>query len=242
MNIEKGWQKKFDEGAKKDKDDYQIAQWSKESLDAYVEYFFIYFDSFVGKNNSNRLLLDVGCGPATFLKVLAEKDFKTFGVDYSSAMIEVAKERCRGQKISFQVANACNLPFEENSFDIVICLGVFQTVENQMAALKEINRVLKKEGIFIMTTLNKFSLGSILKKNNPEVLRFNPYKFKKMVEKENFYEVKIKGIYFFPQSLSFITNFILKHKFYIFFNWVFPLFMFLSHSFQIQGKKRAKKL
>lgn len=241
MEFEKNWQKKFSEMAKTNGEDYQISLWSQEGLESYLKYFFEYFKPYIKNDNSQTLLLDLGCGPATFSKVLAEKGFRVYGVDYSEEMIEIAKKRTPGLKIDFKTADIYNLPFSDNFFDIVICLGVFQHLEEPKKAVREIKRVLRKDGFLAITALNSFSLSALLKKQAVDagllVKKYNPYEFKKSLFNQGFEAIKLKGIYFFPRPFVFLSRLTLKFKIYKLLNLLFPFFMVLSHSFYLEGKK-----
>ena len=54
------------------------------------------------------------------------------------------------------------LPFKQNSFDAVVIIGALQYVMNINQCLSEINRVLKKEGIFILAQTNAFGINEII--------------------------------------------------------------------------------
>lgn len=235
--FEKQWQRKYSEAAKEDKKDHQISLWSKEGLAAYIKYFFIYFRPHIKKDNSQTLVLDLGCGPGTFSRLLAQKGFSVYATDYSSKVIEIAKKRTINERIDYRAGDIYNLPFSDNFFDIIICLGVFQTVDNLQPAFDEIASKLKPGGIFVLTALNRFSISST-KKQHPRLRRFNPYNFRNiLIENGRFREAKLKGMFFFPQKFSIITWLIIKLKIYKFFNFFFPLFNFLSHSFYIESRK-----
>ncbi|MFA4833290.1 MAG: class I SAM-dependent methyltransferase [Patescibacteria group bacterium] len=239
MESEKYWKKKFSEAASCENEDYKISIWSKEGLEAYIKYFLLYFKPHIKGDNSETLLLDIGCGPGVFSKILARQGFRVYGVDFSPEVIKVAERKSENLDINYQVASIYNLPFKDNYFDKIICLGVFQTVENSETAILEIRRVLKEDGLLAIHTLNCFSLFSIFGKNKEASLkRYNPLSFKYLLKRNNFFEINLKGFYFFPESLSFLTDFILRYKIFKIFNLLFPVFMFLSHSFYIEGKKK----
>ena len=244
--FEKKWQDKYSEAAKEGREDYQISLWAKEGLDAYIKYFFIYFKPYIQKDNSKTLMLDLGCGPGTFSRLLAQKGFLVHGIDYSPEVIEIAKKRTINEKVNYRVGDIYNLPFPDGFFDAIICLGVFQTVDNVKQALEEIESKLKPKGLLVFTALNHFSIFSFIarmfgRKKNFKPRRFSPYSFKNTLTKNGFFEdIKLKGMFFFPQNFSAFTQFIIKSKIYIFFNLFFPLFNFLSHSFYIETKKIEK--
>lgn len=237
VKFEDNWNKIFSESAKSGGEDYKISIWTKEGLSAYISYFIKYFNLYKKNSSPETLVLDMGCGPGTFSRLLKKRGFKVCAVDFSKDMIEIAKEKSQGLNIEYKASSIYHLPYNNNYFDKVICLGVFQTVNEPVRAIKEIRRVLKNDGLLVITTLNKFSLFSLLKvKKQPKLMKYNPYKFKEMIKNCNFHKIKVKGIYFFPASFSFLTTFILKLNIFKYLNIFFPLFMFISHSFHIEGR------
>jgi len=134
------------------------------------------------------------------------------------------------------VADIYNLPFSEGSFDIVICEGVFQVVSNAKVAIEELKRVLKKDGLLIINTLNALSIDTLFQKEN--ILRYNPYKFKSLMKEKGFDKIKIKGVYMMPSFLDFLATLIIKLKINHLFNLLFPFFAFFSHAFYIEGRKK----
>ncbi|MBU4204594.1 class I SAM-dependent methyltransferase [Patescibacteria group bacterium] len=203
----------------------------------HLKYFLEYFSSHIKKDNSKTTLLDVGCGAGLISKELLKYGFKIYGVDFSSEAIKFAKIENPG--IDFQHSSIYELPFSNESFDIIICLGVFQTVADPDKAIAEMTRVLKKSGILIIRTLNTLFLLSFKgKKDNPDYIFYNPFDFKKMMEKEGLNVYSLKGIYSFLKRFNFLINFLVKTKLYKIFNFLFfPIFVFLSPGFYIEGRK-----
>lgn len=99
------------------------------------------------------MLLDVGCGNAFLLQRINAR--RAFGIDLSLNNITKAKKRLGGNRLFVLLrANAENLPFEEDRFDTVVCSEVIEHVQNPESVLKEISRVLKQDGTFIITVPN----------------------------------------------------------------------------------------
>ncbi|MEY4126410.1 MAG: hypothetical protein RL737_599 [Bacteroidota bacterium] len=92
--------------------------------------------------SSNSSLLDVGCAKGFMLHDLAEliPGITVKGVDISEYAIENAID---DMKPHVQIANAINLPFENNSFDVVISINTIHNLEREECgkALQEIERV-----------------------------------------------------------------------------------------------------
>ncbi|MBD1854306.1 MULTISPECIES: methyltransferase domain-containing protein [Leptolyngbya] len=100
-------------------------------------------------------ILDVGCGIGGSSLYLAEKfGAEATGITLSPVQANRAKERSRVAQISanFQVADALNMPFEDNSFDLVWSLESGEHMPDKQKFLAECYRVLKPGGTFIMAT------------------------------------------------------------------------------------------
>lgn len=98
-------------------------------------------------------ILDIGCGTGREAFSLYDMGFKVIATDISEHRIETAKQLAFESKrdIDFLLTSGLDLPFESNTFDIVIIwsqtFGLFYGEENQQCILKECNRVLKDNGI-----------------------------------------------------------------------------------------------
>lgn len=106
--------------------------------------------------NVNGRALDIGCGSGAMLVELSSKGFESFGADISQSMARTAKElplRLGVNESFICVADIENLPFIDKSFDLVVCAGVIEYLEQDNRALNEISRILKHgETAFISVT------------------------------------------------------------------------------------------
>lgn len=96
-------------------------------------------------------ILDIGTGPGRLLYALRQTfpQAHLTGVDISPAMVEQAlKVRTKhpDRNIDFQIAGADRLPFDNESFDIVVSTGSIHHWKNMVPALDEIHRILKPGG------------------------------------------------------------------------------------------------
>jgi ubiquinone/menaquinone biosynthesis C-methylase UbiE len=95
-------------------------------------------------------VLDVGCGPGTFAALAADAGAEVVAVDVSAGVIETAKAQAArlglAERISFETASLLDLPFEAAQFDLVWASMVIHHIEDPVAAMTELGRVLKPGG------------------------------------------------------------------------------------------------
>ena len=106
-------------------------------------------------------LLDVGCGTGPMIELLVKEfpDGNYTGIDLTPRMIEVAQAK-KLPHTKFLVGDSENLPFKENTFDVVICTNSFHHYPNPQAFLDGVARVLKDGGRLVLRdyTSNKFMI------------------------------------------------------------------------------------
>lgn len=99
-------------------------------------------------------VLDVGCGTGEFERLLLSEQTKQciVGVDISEKMLSIASQKCLAYPyVYFKPASAVALPFENDSFDLIVSANAFHFFPCPETALAEMRRVLKPEGqVFIL--------------------------------------------------------------------------------------------
>ena len=106
-------------------------------------------------------ILDVGCKHAFLCDFLVEKGINCdyYGLDISEKVIESVKHK-RG---TFQTCDIMKgLPFENCQFDYIFCLEVLEHVENPTFLLNQFNRVLKNDGVLLLSVPNPYEWLCIL--------------------------------------------------------------------------------
>jgi len=112
-------------------------------------------------NGGSARVLDVGCGTGLVLRAVAARlpgAEVLAGVDAAAAMIEVARARAAGDpvsgsRLSFEQGMAEQLPFPDESFDLVVSAVSFHHWNDQAAGLAECHRVLAPGGRLVLTDL-----------------------------------------------------------------------------------------
>ena len=100
-------------------------------------------------------VLDIGCGRGEIALHCAQKGALVWGLDYAAAALRLTGSLPSAQKLAFQQADACKLPFPARKFDTVFMLDVVEHLhpDGLHAALNEAWRTLKFGGRLIIHTM-----------------------------------------------------------------------------------------
>jgi ubiquinone/menaquinone biosynthesis C-methylase UbiE len=112
-------------------------------------------------------VLDIGCGWGTITFALSSKVHRVIGIDNDPESIEICRKNYPA--CEFIEANAYNLPFSDESFDVVIMFDFIEHIPNfngTSVAINEANRVLRPGGKLIIWTPCRSHFLEILKNNN----------------------------------------------------------------------------
>ncbi|MBQ6098438.1 MAG: class I SAM-dependent methyltransferase [Methanobrevibacter sp.] len=106
--------------------------------------------------NSDDIILDVGCGGGINIKRMAKNAKKVYGIDYSEESVKLSKEvnkkLINEGKVEIMNSNVKNLPFEDDTFDIVTAFETVYFWPDIEKCFGEVKRVLKPGGIFLIGT------------------------------------------------------------------------------------------
>lgn len=104
----------------------------------------------------NSKILDVATGTGQQAFAFAEKGYDVTGIDLSEAMLSVARKKNKFRNVKFEVADATNLPFEDDSFDISSVSFALHDMPLRIRekVLKEMVRVTKPKGIIVIVDYN----------------------------------------------------------------------------------------
>lgn len=141
--------------------DLSANQWWDKNSKIYALYYlnqprFQFFNRYISQWQGLKVL-DVGCGGGFSCEFMAKKGTITYGIDSSVKCIEAAQRHSceNGLDINYKIGVAEKLPYQDNTFDVVICVDVLEHVSNYHQVISEIYRVLKPGSIFFYDTINR---------------------------------------------------------------------------------------
>jgi ubiquinone/menaquinone biosynthesis C-methylase UbiE len=114
-------------------------------------------------NLEGQMWLDAGSGTGNLLRMLVKNGCTVYGLDASPSMVKIAQELSNkdplSKKMSFVLIGTVEkLPFRNDTFDGVLCSSVMEYLDNPDICLQELSRVLKKDGLIIVSVANYWSL------------------------------------------------------------------------------------
>ena len=185
MNQEKIWD-----------DLYEHLTWKKETVD-------------LPSIMKGKKVLELGVGNGkTLISILKQKPSEVYGIDSSIKAIEKSKI-IFGDKVNLIVGDAKDLPFSNNSFDVVIAYYILDNSirKDRLRIISEIHRVLKKKGVCVFEdfSINDFrnkgkkhrtDKNTKVKKNKLICHFFNEKEVRELFDK--FSMLKIKTSKFYP--------------------------------------------
>lgn len=128
--------------------------------------FYLWFLDAVRRYSRKRgRLLDVSCGEGTFLSFARAVGFDVVGIDFS--MVALQKSQRDVGSLPIVLANAEQLPFDDQSFDTVTNLGSLEHYLSPELGVSEMARVLRPDGVVVLHVPNTFGLFG----NIPYVIR-----------------------------------------------------------------------
>lgn len=103
-----------------------------------------------------KYILDAGCGRGFYSHASALFSFvkKIYGIDINKKYLQIAKTHCTNKKIVLKESSLYSLPFADNTFDCIIFSEVLEHLSNEKKALNELSRVLKQDGMLLLTVPN----------------------------------------------------------------------------------------
>lgn len=170
----------------------------------YIEHLSRYI--FASQFIKDKVVLDIACGSGYGSDYLMKNGAsKVIGVDISEESVNYCKNKYNKDNLRFAIGSVVNIPVEDNSVDVIVSFETIEHVggEDQIVFMKEIKRVLKKDGILLISTPNievspqgnPFHIKE-LRLDEFENLLKNNFSFNKIFFQEN-----IEGNFILPKDV-----------------------------------------
>jgi len=138
----------------------------KEMSDTYFEHLHRY--AFASKFTFDKKVLDLACGEGYGVNILARNAKSVTGIDYDEKTINHAKKTYKQKNIEFLKGSITDVPIKDSKlFDVIVCFEAIEHVDEQEKVLQEVKRLLKEDGIFLISTPNKIVYDSEQIEPNP---------------------------------------------------------------------------
>jgi ubiquinone/menaquinone biosynthesis C-methylase UbiE len=107
-------------------------------------------------------VLEVAPGPGYLAIEMARLGFHVSGLDISRSFVEIARDNARqaAVNVDFRLGDAASLPFEEESFDLIVCQAAFKNFARPGGALDEMHRVLRGGGTAVIQDMRRDASGA----------------------------------------------------------------------------------
>lgn len=161
----------------KDKDvhDKTLEDTGERMIPAYHKSHMVYGEHIVRYEAAQKLVkgktvLDIASGSGYGSALLGQTAKKVYGVDVNEDAIAYAKKNYAAQRVEFLLGDGTKIPLETGAVDIVVSFETIEHIENYEAFMKEVKRVLKPDGLLILSTPNDVEF--------PETNHFHIHEFK----------------------------------------------------------------
>jgi ubiquinone/menaquinone biosynthesis C-methylase UbiE len=110
-------------------------------------------------------ILETAAGTGIVTRAVAEAvpEAAIVATDVNPAVVEFAAQRAHSERVTFQRADAQELPFEDGSFDLVLCLFGVMFFPDKIRANAEARRVLRPGGRYVLVTFDRLDLNPVPK-------------------------------------------------------------------------------
>ncbi len=173
-------------------------------------------DECILKRKKKGSIFDIGAGNGTFLTKFKESKWKTGGVEISEVAVEKAKNE---YGITLQKGDFLDFKYKKSKFDVVASLGSFEHLYKPRETLHEVHRILKDDGILVLSIPNLEALGLLIFGKNwypwqppRHLYHFTLATLKKMLDAEGFTIIETRhdnwgyNYYQFYQSTRYLLS------------------------------------
>jgi len=152
--------------------------------------------AFAAEYARDKDVLDIACGEGYGSNLLARVAASVVGVDISHEVVAHARNKY-GRTIKFCVGSCTRVPLASDSFDTIVSFETLEHIDDHDGMLQEVKRVLRRDGVFIISTPDKLNYGHLVGDAG------NPFHVRELSSEEfvNLLKRYFKNTYFYEQKI-----------------------------------------
>ena len=206
------WRSIFNDFSRFDAD-HAVSGWSAQGLRLRMDAFVQKLPEF-GLAQEARVL-DLGCGAGAYARIMGKNGFHVTGLDFAWQVVQKARKKNTLAHVHFITGDATALPFSDNVFNHILCIGLFQSLHDYPSAISEILRILKPGGVLCLMTLNRRNIKDMAERffKKEEVIMvdgfpqsrlntYDPDKFKNRLKQAGFERIHHQPVQIYPEKLN----------------------------------------
>jgi ubiquinone/menaquinone biosynthesis C-methylase UbiE len=120
-------------------------------------------------------VLDIGCGTGPMVEFLCDRGLVYHGIDVAQSMLDHIRNEYRDkpyqERIHLKVSTCDKVPYPDRQFDILLAMGLLEYLDDMNSVFDEFARLLKPDGIAVLTIPNRQSLNRLMKRNSQWLTR-----------------------------------------------------------------------
>ncbi|MDQ3075852.1 MAG: methyltransferase domain-containing protein [bacterium] len=128
----------------------------------------------------NKIVLDIASGSGYGTAMLGMSAKKAIGVDINKNSVDYSNQKYGSKKVSYVVGDGIKIPLEDGSVDVVVSFETIEHIKDYEKFMSEIKRVLKPDGVLILSTPNDLEYPE---GNHFHIHEFTPKELQKLTDK-----------------------------------------------------------
>ena len=169
----------------------------------------VFFNELLTEDIMHKKLLDAGCGTGWFSKWACDRGADVTSMDLGEGLLTQVAAKCASKRV---VGSILDIPFNDESFDIIVSSEVIEHTPNPDKAIAELYRVLKSGGIMLLSVPNKIWYFSLWIAQKLKLRRYDSYEnwqdwssLKNKLRSTGFEIDVMQGIHMFPFVFRFLN-------------------------------------
>jgi ubiquinone/menaquinone biosynthesis C-methylase UbiE len=129
----------------------------------------------------NKIVIDIACGEGYGSNLMSKYALKVTGVDISEEAVLHATKKYESNNLDFKTGAADKIPLDDHSVDVVVSFETLEHHDKHKEMMTEVKRVLKKDGVFIISTPEKENYQKVDPNNIFHVKELNLQEFHELI-------------------------------------------------------------